>query len=158
MKFFIPCWIALSAMFPKNPSKSYVHKQSKKVADRIYTCNRVATIAESEDLDPILLIALAFHESRFSNVTSRRNAKGPLGAIAKWHCPKNKKCDYVRAGVQAFNKFLTLNYGDRCTAIAQFNRGLNGKCEEGRSEFYYATQVLSLYDDLCTKSQMCQGC
>tara|TARA_A100001015_G_scaffold321086_1_gene450045 strand:+ start:1720 stop:2199 length:480 start_codon:yes stop_codon:yes gene_type:complete len=159
MEFFTPCWIVLGMMFPSEPSVSYVHKQSKTFAQRLKTCNRVASVAVKNNVDPALAIAVAFSESRFSKPTSDKGAKGPLGVIPRYHCPKSKeKCDYLQAGVVALRKFLDINNMDYCQSLAQYNRGLEGKCKEGRSEYKYAQFILSLYDEICAKTDLCTGC
>lgn len=158
MEFFMPCWIALGMMFADKPSQTYVNKQSKTFASRLAVCNRVATLAEKEDLDPILAIAIAFNESRFSSKPSPKGAQGPLGVIPKYHCEDIDTCDYTKAGISALRKFLDVNGHDYCSALAQFNRGLEGKCEPGRSEYAYARYVLSIYEDICAKTGMCETC
>lgn len=159
MEFFAPCWVALGLMFPQDPSVSYVHKQSKTFAQRLKTCNRVATEAVKHNVDPALAIAVAYSESRFSKPTSDKGAKGPLGVIPGYHCPKSKeKCDYLQAGILALKKFLELNDMDYCKSLAQYNRGLEGECKEGRSEHGYAQYILDVYDTICNGSDICKGC
>jgi hypothetical protein len=160
MEFFAPCWVALGLMFPSEPSTSYINKESRTFAQRLSTCNRVATVAERRGVDPILAIAVAFNESRFSKPTSSKGAKGPLGVIPRYHCPKSEEeCDYLEAGVDALKKFLDLNNMDYCSALAQYNRGLEGKCEKGRSEYKYAQYILThVYQDICDQTGLCVTC
>lgn len=160
MEFFAPCWVALGLMFTPEPSVSYINKQSRTFAQRLSTCNRVALAAKKQDVDPILAIAVAFHESRFSKPTSSKGARGPLGVIPQYHCPKSKKeCDYTAAGVAALKKFLELNDMNYCAALAQYNRGLDGKCQKGRSEYKYAQYVLThVYEEICHQTGLCVTC
>jgi hypothetical protein len=163
MEFFKPCWIALSFLFsPHNqPSKTYLRKVSRSVADRIYVCNQIAIKARNAGVDPILAISVGMRESKFTYTTSKKGAKGPLGVIPKYHCVKNKnsKCDLIDAGVFALKKFLELNDDQRCQALAQYNRGVeDGQCKEGRSEFYYAADVLEIYDTICSSTEFCHKC
>jgi len=158
MEFFVPCWILLGLMFGETPSKSYVGKQSKTFASRLAVCNDVALAAVKGEVDPILAISVAYSESRFSHPTSKKGAKGPLGVLPKYHCDDPKSCDYTQAGVDALRKFLEINEFNYCKALAQFNRGLGGKCEKGRPEYTYATYILGVYEELCEKTGMCEAC
>lgn len=161
MEFFIPCWIALGHIFSPQPSISYVKKQSKTFTKRIAVCNNVGMEAQKQGVDPILAISVSFHETRFTYAKSAKGAKGPMGVIPYYHCPKKGKgnCDLVKAGVGALGKFLALNDFDYCQALAQYNRGNEeGKCEKGRSEYFYAQAVLSLYDEICMHLGSCETC
>ena len=159
MEFFAPCWVALGLVLPPQPSVSYLHKQSRTFAQRLKVCNRVAQKAISYGVDPALAIAVAFNESRFGKPTSSKGAKGPLGVIPKYHCPKApQKCDYVDAGVLALKKFIDRNKGNYCEALSQFNRGLDGKCIKGRPEYAYAQYTLGVYAELCDRTSLCQEC
>jgi len=160
MEFFIPCWIALGGMFADAPSKSYVHKQSKTFASRLQVCNRVAIEARKQDVEPVLAIAIAFHESRFQpKITSGKGAKGPLGVIPKYHCPKTGECDYTKAGVSAIKLVTEMHPDNLCQALAVYNRGsVRGLCKEGRPEYNYAQVVINLYEELCSKTDLCETC
>ena len=160
MEFFIPCWIALGGMFTDTPSKSYIHKQSKTFASRLQVCNRVAIEARSQEVDPVLAISKARHESGFNpKVTSGKGAKGAMGVMPQYHCPKTGKCDYTKAGVSALKLVTEMYPNNTCQALAVYNRGpKHGLCKEGRSEYYYAQAVLSLYEELCAKTDFCEGC
>ena len=139
MKFFIPCWIALSAMFPPDPSTSYVRKQTRTLSKRIATCNRIANIADEEQADPALLIALAFNATRFAKYEDPLNI-GPL------HPCKN--CDLARIGTRALIAMIDNHDGDLCKSLAQFSGGPQGKCKEGHREFLYAARVIGMAENL----------
>jgi len=160
MEFFIPCWIALGSMFSDAPSKSYIHKQSKTFASRLQACNHVALEARKQDVDPMLAISIARHESGFNpKVTSNKGAKGPMGVIPKYHCPKTGECDYTKAGVSALKLVTGMYPNNLCQALAVYNRGtLHGQCKKGRPEYYYAEAVINLYEELCAKTEFCETC
>lgn len=160
MDFFLPCWIALSTIFTEAPSKSYFHKVSKTFASRMQVCSTIAKEASKEGVDPILAISIAATESGFlNNLTSSKGAKGPLGVIPKYHCPKKGKCDYIKAGIRAIQKVSDVRPDDLCSALAVYNRGLEeGRCEEGRSEYYYAMVVMDTYDKICSATDLCKRC
>lgn len=159
MEFFIPCWIALSAIFTEAPSKSYFNKASKRFASKMSVCSTVATEASKVGVDPALAISIAVIESGFiDTITSDKGAKGPLGVIPTYHCPKKGKCNYIKAGIVAIQKAQDLHPEDMCKALAVYNRGLNGECKEGRSEYYYAQAVMDIYEKICSVTDICKRC
>ena len=164
MDFFLPCWIAIGLIYdtPQAPSKSYINVQSRGFADKLYICSKVANEAKRQAIDPILAIAIAKSESGFTaNITSGKGAQGPLGVIPGYHCPKGKAkgCDFIKAGISALGKVLKVHPGDRCKALAVYNRGWEGKCEAGRSEYGYAIHVLDTYNDICAVAgDYCESC
>lgn len=142
------CWVAMLNLIPPTTSLSYQKKISRSIPARMQVCLQVANEAKRQNVDPFLAVSIAYHESRFENITSHAGARGPLGVLPKYHCPKKEKCDYTRAGISALKKFLKLNKGKLCRSLAQYNRGLDGKCKHGRSEYQYAQKVLELRMDL----------
>ena len=161
MEFFKPCWIALAFLFQPNkpPSKTYLRKVSRTIAERVHVCNRIATEARDNGVDAMLAISVGMRESGFTYVTSKKGAKGPLGVMTHYHCKKgSRNCDLIKAGVSALSKFLELNQDDRCKALAQYNRGMQGECREARSEFYYASDVLEIYSAICNATDFCHEC
>ena len=159
MEFFFPCWIALSSIFAQAPSKSYFNKVSRTFADRMEICNNVAIAAAKRSHDPVLFIAISVTETGFTHTKSEKGARGPLNVV-KYHCPKKGKCDYINAGIDAFEK--AKNYvksDDLCQTLAVYNRGIEkGKCKEGRSEYNYAQYILNMYDKICAVSDFCERC
>lgn len=137
----IHCWIILFNLLGASPS--YNQKIMKRVLPKMEICSQIYIEAEKQGVDPLLAISVGWHESRFKNVTSGKGAKGPMGVIPKYHCPKKGECDYIEAGVSALKKFLG---DDLCKSLAMYNRGLKGMCKKGRSEYGYAKRVLKMYD------------
>jgi len=82
--------------------------------------------AHSHDLDPAMVVALSYTESRFSRVAvSSRGAVGPLQIKPVFHCPKGvlRDCDLIEAGMGAIIRFKKKrgrqwlchwNSGNRC--------------------------------------------
>lgn len=153
MNFTEYCWIVLLHILSPDASPSYQAKIAKSIPKRMKVCKDVGLQAVKQDIDPILAISVAYHESRFENITSIKGAKGPLGVLPQYHCPKEGKCDYTAAGISALKKFLKLNKNHKCKALAQYNRGLNGKCKTGRSEYRYAQSVIATYKEIKTFNQ-----
>ena len=143
------CWIIMLNILSPNASTTYQNKISKSLPSRMKVCTQVAKEAINQNIDPILAVSIAYHESRFSNPTSSKGAKGPLGVLPQYHCPNSGKCDYTKAGITALKKWLTINKNRSiCKALAQYNRGFKGKCKRGRSEYKYAQRVLDTYFEL----------
>ena len=147
------CWIVMLNILAPNASKSYQSKIARSIPSRMKICKDVAQQAIKQDVDPLLAISVAYHESRFQNLTSVKGAKGPLGVIPLYHCPSISKCNYTQAGITALKKFTDLHKKNTCKALAQYNRGLKGQCKKGRSEYNYAQSVLSTLKDLKTFNQ-----
>ena len=137
------CWIVLFNLLGASPS--YNKKIIRTVLPKMEICTHVYKEATRQDVDPLIAISVAWHETRFQNLTSEAGAKGPMGVIPKYHCPKKGKCDYIKAGVSALKKFLG---DDLCTSLAKYNRGLKGQCKKGRSEYGYAKKVIRTYNSL----------
>lgn len=142
------CWIIMLNILSPNASNTYQNKIAKSLPSRMKICTQVANEAIKQKVDPILAVSVAYHESRFSNPTSSKGAKGPLGVLPQYHCPSSSKCDYTKAGISALKKWLEINKYKKCNTLVQYNRGYNGKCKKGRSEYYYAQRVLDTYFEL----------
>jgi len=142
------CWIIMLNILSPNASTSYQNKIAKSLPSRMKICTQVANEAIKQEIDPILAVSVAYHESRFENPTSSKGAKGPLGVLPQYHCPSSGKCDYTKAGISALKKWLEINKYKKCNTLVQYNRGYNGKCKKGRSEYYYAQRVLDTYFEL----------
>ena len=162
LEFFDICRVLVfTTAFPSLPSSSYVKKHWNRAYKRLLICEKVAREARKQGVNIPLAAAVAARETRFSNSTSTKGAKGPLGVIAKYHCPKGpiKNCNYIRAGVKALKTYLKLNEHDLCPTLAQYNRGNKGVCKEGRSEYSYAQDVLELYERACAEApSLCAEC
>lgn len=163
MEFFVPCLVILTNVFSEieAPSKSLVRKFTSDIQSRIEICERVAQSALRKNVDPVLAISVAFVESKFTDAVSKKKARGPLGVIPKYHC-KGKNalptCDYIDAGIDALDTALNLSGYDYCSALALYNRGVSGKCEQGRSEYKYAQVVLDIYTQVCNFTDSCHDC
>ena len=143
------CWIIMLNILSPNASTTYQNKISKSIPSRMKVCTEVAKEAINQNVDPILAVSIAYHESRFSSPTSEKGAKGPLGVIPQYHCPSYGKCDFTKAGITALKKWIKVNKGKSlCKILAQYNRGFDGICKNGRSEYFYAQRVLDTYFEL----------
>lgn len=141
------CWLAMSYIFSPNAATSYQKKISRSITQRFHICKHVAKEAKKQNVSPYLAVAVAYRETRFSNITSPKGAKGPLGVIPKYHCT-TVPCDYIKAGVHALKKFTKLNPDDLCTALAQYNAGFKGTCADERIGADYAESVIDMTYEL----------
>lgn len=163
LQFFDICHLlVLASSFPTAPSSSYVKKHWSRAYERILVCEKVAREARHQGVDIALAVAVAAKETRFTYKTSPKGAQGPMGVLPKYHCPNKtaKGCDLIKAGVSALDKFLRHSQGNTCQALAHYNAGYNGRCEEGRPEYdFYALEVLEYYDTACAKApDLCASC
>jgi hypothetical protein len=140
------CWIAMSFIFSPNASITYQKKISRSLPQRYQICREVAKEAQKQKVNPILAISVAYHETRFSNITSNKGAKGPLGVIPKYHC-QEQPCNYTKAGVHALKKYLKRN-DNLCDSLAQYNYNLDATCAEQNPATLYANKVINTYYEL----------
>ena len=141
------CWVILQVLLwppgVPNPSPSWQAKVSRSIPVRHTVCMRIAAAAKAEGVDPILAVSVGWEESGLTEgLTSSKGAKGPLGVMPQYHCPKKGRCDYVVAGVSALHKVIAARPNDLCAALALYNRGWKGECAPGRKEYGYAKRVL----------------
>ena len=131
-------------------------------ADRMDTCIRVVEVAEEWEIDPVLLISTAWHESRLNNkAVSRAGAVGALQILPRWWCG-SQSCDYIYVGGRAFTKW-------RARAARKHKKRLdfwtlahyNGGNVPGKRSFRYAEKVLQTRKILMRRlSRICDvpGC
>lgn len=142
------CWVMMLKIMSPDASMSYQKKIARSIPQRMKVCKQVAKEAKRQKVDPILAVVVSYEETRFENVSSTKGARGPMGVIPHYHCPSITNCDYTQAGVLALKKFLKLNKGKLCKSLSQYNRGLDGVCKQGRSEYYYAQRIIDTYNEV----------
>lgn len=162
LQFFDICrLLVLTSSFPATPSSSYLKKHWNQAYQRIVICEKVAKEAQKQNLNVALAISVAARETRFTYSKSNKGAQGPLNILPKYHCPNgsSKNCDLIKEGVATLKKYMQLNENNICKALAQYNRGNDGKCKEGRSEYEYAQDVLNYYERACSEAPyLCAEC
>ena len=115
---------------------------------RLETCYEVASVANGFDLDPLLLVSVAWHESRFNNAAvSRAGAVGALQIMPKIWCG-SQHCDYIYVGGRAYSRW-------RKRAERKYRRN-----SPGARSFKYAEAVLKTYKLLKRRLNNCSvpGC
>ena len=128
---------------------------------RLRWCYEVVDAAEAFNLDPVLLVSVAWHESRFNNeAVSRAGALGALQVMPKiWCGPQH--CDYIYVGGRAYSKW-------RARAARKHKRNTdyyalamyNGGNSPGARSYKYAEAVLKTYRLLTRRLNKCgvPGC
>ena len=128
---------------------------------RLETCYEVAKVANEFDLDPLLLVSVAWHESRFNNAAvSRAGAVGALQIMPKIWCG-SQHCDYIYVGGHAYSRW-------RKRAERKYRRNVeyhtlamyNGGNSPGARSYRYAKTVLKTYKLLKRRLNDCSvpGC
>jgi hypothetical protein len=93
---------------------------------RLATCERLAGMAEVEQVPVGLALALAYHETHLD--PAPRRLCGPLQIAPRWHCPGRVRagCDCERAGVQALGRLLSECEGSERCALRRWLVGPRG--------------------------------
>tara|TARA_R110000824_G_scaffold294158_2_gene482495 strand:- start:670 stop:1149 length:480 start_codon:yes stop_codon:yes gene_type:complete len=117
--------------------------------DRMVTCEKVVEVAEIWNIDPALLVAVAYHESRMNkDAVSRAGAVGPLQILPKWFCG-SQACDYAYVGGRAYTKWRNRVKRKRKKLIDFWTLAhYNGGNRPGSRSFRYAKTVLKTRDIL----------
>ena len=104
------------------------------------TCIDVHVAAERAGIDPVLLTAMSWHESRFTaSAVSSQGARGPLQVMPQYFCPNktHRGCDLIKAGVRAFKEWQSRHPVVKRT-LCHYNQG--NTCRAGGQR--YARKVL----------------
>lgn len=128
---------------------------------RLETCYRVVEVAEEWELDPLLMVSIAWHESRMNNAAvSRAGALGALQVMPKIWCG-SQKCDYIYVGGRAYKKWRARSARKHKRdvdyhALAMYNGGNS----PGSRSYGYAKKVLKTFRLLSRRLDNCSipGC
>jgi soluble lytic murein transglycosylase-like protein len=88
-------------------------------------CESIVIEAIEHGVDPILMAAVGWRESRFNAAAvSHCGAVGPLQVMPRWACPNRtaKGCDLVEAGVVAYKGWLR-RHETPTLALCHYNNG-----------------------------------
>ena len=151
------CWYVMGLIF--NPSQSpqsvsWEKMISASIPARMKQCEMVAKAADKFEIDPYLMIALAYHESKFeTGLTSSAGAKGVMQVKRQFvDCAG---CSEIEYGIRAYQIWLAKSEGDVCLALGRYAVGNKGKCGK-RSK-----AVIKLASDLAclaSKEEDCYDC
>jgi soluble lytic murein transglycosylase-like protein len=113
--------------------------------ERINTCTQIGAASIEAGEDPALLIAMAWHESRFRNVSSGKGALGPLQVIPGYWCPGGDAadCNLIQAGVTALQTYKG-RYNALEEVLCHYNAG--NTCYS--SSYTYARKIIHLAKQL----------
>ena len=102
--------------------------------DLFEECLAVADYADEAGLDPVLIVSLAWSESRLNPAAvSNRGAYGTLQVKPIYHCTETgfalEGCDLYEAGLRHLNDLIDATDGDLDLALCRYNCGRT--CYEG---------------------------
>lgn len=155
--FFDVCWLVMGMIFNPNQAKqdlSWEKMISKSIPSRMRACQQVASSAEKMGVDPYLMIALAFHESRFQGgLVSSAGAQGIMQVKKEFfHCPG---CSEIEYGIKAYQTWLMASQGDVCLALGRYTVGNKGKCgKRSKAIIKLASEIACL----ASKEDDCYEC
>jgi hypothetical protein len=155
--YFDICWVVMGMIFNPTQSKQDLGWEkivAKSIPSRMQQCLKVASSAEKMGVDPHLMIAIAYYESRFeTGLTSSAGAKGVMQVKKQFFDCKD--CSEIEYGIKAFQVWLDVSQGDTCLALGRYAVGNKGKCGK-RSK-----AVLKLASELAclaSKEDDCYDC
>ena len=125
MQNLILCALALTELF----GSSYISRNEKVgrgYPARLAACMEVVDVATELGVEPALMVAIGYVESKFNaRVVSSAGAIGVLQIIPRWDCPggKLKGCDQIRAGVNAIRKLVVKHGGNLKLVLCHYNSG-----------------------------------
>ena len=147
----------------------YAHpsmSDTRRIPDAMAVCAEVANKAIQVDIDPVLAVTIAYHESRFRDIPSWKGKmllaqgkfkqrkdlpgwveQGPMQVKPKWHCPKGvyPGCDMVAAGLRHIQRIVQDNPGIGYTGVfARYKTPT-------RPDYVYGGRVYSRFRQLETR-------
>jgi len=135
----------------RNSSRSYDKKLRRTTGRRIAVCKKIQRTIETGRVfgwyhsNPLLPLVIAYRETGFTErATSRVGAKGPLQVIKHYWCPKKKKCDLIRAGLNALQSYKK-RHKTLCAALAAYN---GGSCTKNSYSYFYAQRIITVFKRL----------
>jgi hypothetical protein len=86
-------------------------------------CREVEHRAKARELDPMIAVAIAAEESRFTRPISSAGAVGPLQVLPHYWCPKKGNCNEIEAGLDAMAYYLKRARGVESKAFMWYAGG-----------------------------------
>lgn len=100
-----------------------------KVEHSFQTCVQVAQTAKKYDVEQSLVVAQAYHETRFRWLVSKAGAEGPLQVVPRYWCTPNQ--DRIECAVQAL-RTLIAKHGVK-QGLAHYGGGNRGYAPYARA-------------------------
>ena len=108
---------------------------------QLKTCEQVATQTIQQGHDPIHLITVGWYESaHIPTVVSSKGAVGPLQVLKRYWCPKKGRCDYISAGIKAWDTYLEQSKGNIENTLCRYNSGQPCK-KASKNTRYYMSRI-----------------
>ena len=97
----MPCLIAVLTIY--HP----IQIGTDRAQQALEVCREVEHRAKARAMDPLIPVAVAAEESRFTRrIKSQSGAVGPLQVLPIYWCPTKGNCNEIEAGLDALEYFL----------------------------------------------------
>lgn len=135
------CYFLVLSLFSSSDSMGYTKKLAQSTEARIETCLLVHEEARRQEVDILLALSIAFHESKFEKdaIASDGKGFGAMQATPRLWCDNKKKenCDLIKAGVTALKQYLVIHDYNEAKAVESY-AGKGKKAKE------YSKKILKL--------------
>lgn len=152
--FFDVCWLVMGLIFNPTQGKQDLGWEkiiAQSIPSRMRVCQQVAFSADRMGVDPNLMIAIAFYESKFE-----RGLISSAGAVGVMQVKKKfvdcQGCNEIEYGIKAYQIWLAKSEGDVCLALGRYAVGNKGKCgKRSKAIIKLASEIacLASKDDDC---------
>jgi len=115
MNMWFVCLIAMTGL-----------SSQARTQERLETCFEVAVQAEANGFDPVVLVSLAYEESRFHRAAvSNVGAQGPMQVMPKFFCPHGRVdgCNLIAAGIRAWRAYHRRYKGELREVLCHYAAG-----------------------------------
>ena len=138
----------------RNSGKTYDRKLRRSTQKRLAVCKKIEKLVHRGQvlgwytIDPLLPLVVAYRETGFTeNTTSTVGAKGPLQVITHYWCPKHRRCNLIRAGLDALQAYHK-RQPTLCKVLAAYN---GGSCKSTSNSYAYAQRIIAVLHRLETQ-------
>jgi len=138
----------------RKSGKTYDRKLRRSTQKRLAVCKKIEKLVHRGQvlgwytIDPLLPLVVAYRETGFTeNTTSTVGAKGPLQVITHYWCPKHRRCNLIRAGLDALQAYHK-RQPTLCKVLAAYN---GGSCKSTSNSYAYAQRIIAVLHRLETQ-------
>ena len=151
----------------RKSGKTYDKKLRRSTGKRLAVCKKIEKLVHRGQAlgwytnNPLLPLVVAWRETGFTEKTiSDAGAKGPLQVMTHYWCPKHRRCNLIRAGLDALQAYHK-RQPTLCKVLAAYN---GGSCAKTSNSYAYAQRIIQVlqrlearqYNILVIKKQVAQ--
>lgn len=151
----------------RKSGKTYDKKLRRSTGTRLAVCKKIEKLVHRGQAlgwytnNPLLPLVVAWRETGFTEKTiSDAGAKGPLQVMTHYWCPKHRRCNLIRAGLDALQAYHK-RQPTLCKVLAAYN---GGSCAKTSNSYAYAQRIIQVlqrlearqYNILVIKKQVAQ--